>query len=296
MQTVRDQEYDAFGPWLIYIDDESLLPKRFIDHVDMTIDYEYIVKVPVNKDRRDLRPGMDMYDAVIGLYEDSIYIYERQDTEIKETIVNVLEITSMVIHNDLLAGHLYLYLTNSEFVFKYNTISKEVVEDLTNRIRAKYSSNDTGYNFEYVSENEVKSLEHYYQSEWPALKRVYPSLDILSLQKITNLSYPNMNVAKKLINYLKRSTLKSCLYMTNGHELILSKNGEDFGRKRKSDYSISYTFIPFNRINHVDIEDDQVTEEIKYLKVSTGSKMYKFAFHEENKWMEHLRQNLLKVC
>ncbi len=296
METVRDQEYDSFGPWLLHIDDKNLLPKRFVNHVDMTITYEFMVKVPTNKDRRDLRPGMDMYDAVIGLKDDYLYVYEREGTDIKASVVNVSEVSSIVMHDDLLAGHLYLCLKDNEFVFKYNTISNDIVQDLINRIRVKYMTGTLDYNLEYLKEDEVKTMEYYYQNEWPALKRQYPSLNILSLQGIKKLSYPNMNIAKKLANYLKRSHMKSCLYMTNGQELILSKKGEDFGKSRKSDYSTSYTYIPFKRIKGIEIEEDTVTEEIKYLIVHTGAKRYKFVFHKENQWMEHLYHNLRTVC
>ncbi len=295
MKQNRDPEYDAFGPWISKFRDAELLPKRFVGHVDMSIDYDFLAKVPTNKDRRDLKPGMDMYDAVIGLHGDTLYVYERHDTEVEQCVLDVSEVYSMVVQYDLLEGHLYLQLKEREFDIRFNTVSRDVIKELVNLIRIRYMHSSDSKAFSYISSDEIANMDYYYHNEWKSLVADEPDLKILAMQPITRLKYSGQAISKRLIKSLLYSHLKSCLYLTNGKELILSKNGEDFKRLRKSDYSTSYTYIPLNRIISIDTHESELTEELEQHTLKVGFKDFKFLFHKDNATGKHFCESLQAI-
>jgi len=293
---VNDPEYAAFGPWIIPIKKAEQLPPRFVDAVDMTIDYDYIFKVPRSVDRRDVRPGMDMYDAVVGLKDTTLSVYERNDTQITGYTVNIDEICSIVVHQNLLSGHLYLYSAHKMFTIPFNTVSLGEINVLVKLIRDRYTLGKKTFQMNHLPEESIHALDHYYKNEWRGLKSEEADLSLLAMQPITKLSYKSDHIVKKFLNRLSRSHIKSSLYMTNGRELILSKNGEDFARFRKADYSISKTYIPFNNIEKISTDTFDTLEEVNQLTFTVGENNFSFLFHESNPYLKHIYENMQQIC
>ena len=296
MLTVRDQEYDAFGPWIIKIEAAELLPRKFRPYVDMSIAYDYLVKVPKNMDRRDLRPGMDIYDAVIGLRGENLYIYEQKDEVVSSEVISASEVYSIVLKQNLLAGYLYLQLERKEYLVQFNTISVDMIHELINRIRHLSTSSSKTWPLNNLSEEVVGEMDHYYTSEWRDQVEKERNPDILAIQAITKLTYEGMNFFSRALKRVAKSHLKSCLYMSNGKELILSKHGEDYKEFRKADYSISYTYIPFSRIRTIEEKTTEDVPEVIEYKVGVGGKDYSFLFHESNEYGQNFYETLRQVC
>lgn len=66
------REYDAFGPWIDPVREEGDLPRGFRAHWSEHRDARFLLKIPRDEDRADLRPGMDLYEAVLAVHSDGI--------------------------------------------------------------------------------------------------------------------------------------------------------------------------------------------------------------------------------
>lgn len=60
------REYGAFGPWTYEFKAERDTPKRFRAACARQYNARFLVKAPRGIDRRDTRPGMDLYVAVLA--------------------------------------------------------------------------------------------------------------------------------------------------------------------------------------------------------------------------------------
>ncbi len=81
-------EYDAFGPWIYEVTDKHPLPPQFEKQVEEH-DYEILIKIPRDIERRKANPDMALYNYVIGCFEEKIYIYQRLESEVTKHIVNI---------------------------------------------------------------------------------------------------------------------------------------------------------------------------------------------------------------
>jgi hypothetical protein len=66
------REYDAFGPWIDPIRNERDMPRRFREYWAEHRDARFLLKVPRDRDRADLRPGMDLYETVLAVHSDGV--------------------------------------------------------------------------------------------------------------------------------------------------------------------------------------------------------------------------------
>lgn len=83
-ENFRVSEYDAFGTWIYKITEKHLMPPLFIPYYKEEKDYLMLIKIPRDIERRKANPDMDLYDYVIGMYDNYGYILKRKDKEVEE--------------------------------------------------------------------------------------------------------------------------------------------------------------------------------------------------------------------
>ena len=88
----RDPEYDRFGPWVVEISDEDPPPPLFVPHLSRTDTPLLSVKIPRVISRRDARPGMDLYDYLVSLYEEDVVVLERQDHHVEARTIRYADV------------------------------------------------------------------------------------------------------------------------------------------------------------------------------------------------------------
>ena len=77
-------EYDAFGPWIYKITEKNPMPALFFPYYKENNNYLMLIKIPRDIERRKAKPDMDLYDYVIGMYEEYGYILKRNGKEVEE--------------------------------------------------------------------------------------------------------------------------------------------------------------------------------------------------------------------
>ena len=73
------------------------------------------VKVPRKIERRNARPGMNLYDYVVTLYHEELNILERVLDDVRSVTCPYRDIQCILHGEDLLAGRLRLILSKEAF-------------------------------------------------------------------------------------------------------------------------------------------------------------------------------------
>ena len=133
------REYDAFGPWVFEVHNESEMPKRFRAYYTEHCDARYLIKVPINLERRVARPGMDLYHTVIAIDERGMTVMRLQgDGQIECTAVAWADVVAIRCYTNLLIGRWSLLVGNGgEVTIDYNAVSARLIEGITEFIRAR---------------------------------------------------------------------------------------------------------------------------------------------------------------
>lgn len=289
---MRDAEYDAFGPWILQINEDYRLPKAFEGYIDIEKENHILFKVPRDIDRRDASPGMDLYDYVIAAYDQHICILKRAGKQIVIKEVSYQEIQGLSNYQNLLLGQLTLFLENDTLEIKYNTVSSDIIFKFIKIIRNTYVFEDSLVSLFPLQDETISNLEIFYFNELNRLKQYDNNLKILSLQPATKLNYMDCGFFKKMFHQLANSTLQSSLYLSNEKEIIMLTKGKKFKMFDRPDYSYTYTYIPYNRIKSVVLEPEESTSEVEKLIISTQHYAFDYFFISNNGYKHNLCKNL----
>ncbi|RKX93863.1 MAG: hypothetical protein DRP59_01775 [Spirochaetes bacterium] len=59
-------EYDRFGPCIVEISEEDPFPPLFLPYLKGDESSLFSIKIPRREERRNLEPGMNLYDYVLS--------------------------------------------------------------------------------------------------------------------------------------------------------------------------------------------------------------------------------------
>ncbi|QEN03919.1 hypothetical protein EW093_04130 [Thiospirochaeta perfilievii] len=96
------KEYNMFGPWIFKLDNIWDIPSHFREYVNLENDLEFAIKLPINADRRDVKPGMVLYNRLIILDKNKMKILKERDGSISSYYIAYSEIISITNTTNLL--------------------------------------------------------------------------------------------------------------------------------------------------------------------------------------------------
>ncbi len=138
------QEYDAFGPWVRAVGSENEMPPRFRAAWTEISDARFVFKLPIRADRRDVRPGMDLYDMVLAVDDTGLTVLRIIGEGIDRRYIAWAEAVGLSFFTDLLDGRWSLLLSDgTRLDANYNTVSAHHFTALGTFIRQKLSPDDT---------------------------------------------------------------------------------------------------------------------------------------------------------
>ena len=135
----RQHEYDRFGPWAIEVTTADPAPPLFRPHLTRADPALLSIKIPRHIERRNARPGMDLYDYLVCLYEDDLTVMQRVGHEVRTETVRYQDVQYLRVSQDLLRGCLHLGLPGRPFELPYNTVSEALMERAVGLVRARYA-------------------------------------------------------------------------------------------------------------------------------------------------------------
>lgn len=168
--------------------------------------------------------------------------------------------------------------------------SEDVINKIIAIIRQKFIQEKKLICSDAVNESEINNLEFYYQTKWKSIKNEEDNIRIMGMQTTGKLYYRDQNIFKRIFYRSIRKGLLSCLYLTNGQEIIIVKKGRDY--MRRADYSYAITYLPCNRITNISIKESEYTSELKKIIVGIGNAHIDLYFLEGNKYAQKVYTEL----
>lgn len=125
------REYDRFGPWIDQVREPVDMPRRFRPWWPELSGARYLIKVPREYDRSQVRPGMDLYRAVIAVFPTGITVLRADGPAVSRVDVPLGQVVATVRHANLLLGRWTLLLADGRSVeVEFNTVSERLIAEV----------------------------------------------------------------------------------------------------------------------------------------------------------------------
>ena len=108
-----NKEFNSFGPWIYEISESTPMPPLFEPHISRDKTPLLSIKIPGKIERRNAKPGMNLYDYVVNLYKEDLLILERAGNKVKINSFHYEKIESLSLMKDLLQGNLCIVMDNN---------------------------------------------------------------------------------------------------------------------------------------------------------------------------------------
>ena len=275
-------EYAAFGPWIYEVNEEHPMPPLFVPYYKEDNNYLLQVKVPRDIERLKAKQDMDLYDFVIGMYEDHIYILKRNNKLVEEIRIFYTEIEGIEDLRELLKGTLTIYLKNNEIVIPYNTVSIDVIMKLTGIIRVRYTKRTFDEKIDYYFDKDL-NVDTLYINLLSSLKSDGRVIRICAVQRSISLEFKEGSFLERIQHFLSGKILLNTLHLSNSKELIILTRGKVFNKNKLKNYSYAITYIPFEKLCSVIIENYMKYSGLVVLNLKLSEKEFKFYFEQINR-------------
>ena len=130
------KEYDAFGPWVDAVRSEADMPPRFRAAYAEHRDAHFLLKVPINADRNQVRPGASLYKHVLAVHDDRLSLLRLSDGTIATRTIRWNDIAAIRSTVNLLRASWSLLTRDGDTVtLDYNTVSSHRLDRVSEFIR-----------------------------------------------------------------------------------------------------------------------------------------------------------------
>ena len=134
------REYDRFGPWIDRVTEGVDMPRRFRPWWPELSAAAHLLKVPRPYDRAQVRPGMDLYQAVIAVFPDGLVYLDATGDDVHRRDVGLAGVVATRRHSNLLVGSWSLLLADgSALEIDFNTVSMSTIAQVDRYVLARRS-------------------------------------------------------------------------------------------------------------------------------------------------------------
>lgn len=259
------REYDRFGPWVAEIEVEDDVPQQFSDFTETILKSDFSFKVPIFEERRNLKPGMVLYETVVSLTGDLLIALRYNVDSIDRQEINLKELQYFQCSTAMLLGELRLGTAKQILSIQFNPVEQKPIEKLVNRIREQYCGPDLKINLNNIIEQDQAHSFLYEALLAKETKR----------ENLKTVAYqPNIKLKRGIVSMMRRWQvvsddygLQDSLFLTNGRELIVLSRVQDMKATHESNYGYRYTYIPLSNIRTLLLEPEENAEGIYNLSV-----------------------------
>ena len=268
-------EYNAFGPWAYEISDKYPLPRLFAPYFAADDNAVLKIKIPREIERRNASPGMDLYDYVVALYEDSLLVLERRDDKAVEHRINLKDFKGIRIYENMLKGGYTIY---------FNAVSIDLFQKLTNLVLEKAKGMDVA-----GSTVQVSSL--------PVTDTVPESMLLTNMLHDIQMKVPDLRVGavQKSVDVHRKGATRDiierllwkemnpeALHTYTDQYLVVLENGVFPNRVAMQEFGYTQTIIPFNRISGLEVVTSEEYSLMQECVISLGSSKVVYHFDVYN--------------
>ncbi len=288
-------EYDAFGPWILEIDNKNPVPPLFEPYVNPE-EYQMLIKVPRKIERRRANPDMHLYDYVVGISGGQLHLFTRHENTASSQVIQIDEIVAIENSSDLLAGRVRLFMKAEIIAFDYNTVSENIILRFLDSIRKKYIKRGVHpIDLETADDSLLRNVEVYYRNLLTQYQQNGDCLKILAFQPQSRLQKNSGFVFEKFWNLMVGYSLHSSLYLTNRLELVIVHKGKKIQRTLDAEFGYTTTYIPFNRIEEIILENNLKYREIQNIMLRAGIHQFSYHIMIDNTYIEPMYNSIRKL-
>lgn len=281
------KEYDCFGPWLLEINSQDEVPPLFREDFKYGDAVKFAFKIPVQIERRNTSPGSILYNSVVSLYENQIYIFNLVEKTVTTRVINFKDILMIQDIRNLLKGQLKIYIPGDKVIIEYNTISNSIISYVVNIIRQKYlQENEILYKLPHL--DEVPVMVKMFNSLWSEIKRKEP-VELLNYQYGREISPYKKSSLLKILPCNFKKALQDCIFSNSDRELIIISKVNNTRYSRLPDYSDMHTYIPFECIEDINIEENLEFLNLRNVTIHTDEHSVVFMIDEKLKIEEWVK-------
>jgi hypothetical protein len=226
----RDPEYDRFGPWVLEISDEDPPPPLFLPHLEMDRAALLRIKIPRRVERRNARPGMNLYDYVISLFDDEVEVLQRVEDSVKSTSFRYTDVKRVVHREDLLRGDIDVVLKDTTVELPFSTISSDLMGQLVAIIRRRYVDESRLVDVNAITPPQAESQSFYFRGLLRGLRSESPHVRLIGFQNEVPLGRYHEGFFRTMFFRVVGKRLLETLYLTDGSELQFLDQGRTYAQ------------------------------------------------------------------
>ncbi|NTV38743.1 MAG: hypothetical protein HGA51_02120 [Demequinaceae bacterium] len=288
-------EYNRFGPWIDEITDPEDIPRLFRTYpVDLTAT-RMVLKVPRSIVRRDATAGMDLYDHLVILDQDSLTLLSRHiargggaaaelpDTDFRVLTLALADVVSLRDDLNLLDGRVTVSTSSgASIVVPYNGSAHDMATRLVNDLRAAACATppgSIGVALRHVAgprDAEAPNPGHadtHLVSRFLELRRDNPGLVTWAShgrRKLVPLQPGLRGVAARASHAISPMTLHGAAVVADANAMEVLGRRASLVRGRNTDYSSSRLVIPFGTLDRLDVSAHPVYADASMVTFGAG--------------------------
>lgn len=292
---MRTKEYDNFGPWIQEINNIDDIPTLFIPYCSRIEDALFLIKIPRNIDRHNANPTMDLYDYILGVYDDYMLILKRDAKSVQIFEIKFRDIIAIKESIELLHGAVSFYLPGRIITFNYNLVSIELIRKLLKLLREKSVGNVFFANNEVSDYDTIEGIDDLYKILIKSFMMGNDQFKVLAIQPSIKAIPKYVTVLKKTIDWFctfRVDMLQNSMYLTNKKELLIVTREKAFKRSKAVPYGYNLTYIPLVVIKKVESSLSSNYINISPLLIET--QYHTFQYYFEN--LNIQKENVSKMC
>ena len=276
-----EQEFSTFGPWVYEIKESYPLPRLFAPFFDKDDQAIMKIKIPRDIDRRNAKPGMNLYDYVIALYRDQLRILERSENDsVTDHLIDAADFMGIRIYKNMLRAACTIYTVNGSFSFSFNSASMDLIWKTANLILASMERNrPVDVSSLPVTEAQPKTM--LLQNMLHDIRKEREDIAVGAVQEGMEV-YPREDTAVKIERMLWKELNPEAVHLFTPKELIVLENGFFPNRAGMPDFGFTYTIMPLNKLTAVNLSRSKVYSLLMECTIYLGPNQLTYHYGVDN--------------
>jgi hypothetical protein len=287
-----NQEYSAFGPWVIEIQDVDGIPALFRTTAPKLDECQMLIKIPRDIERRNAKPGMDLYNHLAAIGKDQLIILSRRpDGGVRELRCNLAEVEAVRVTHNLLRGELHLLLPGEPLVLVYNTVSADIMAAFVRLIRQSKSPElKKEHPAQPVPDRDVEEilpepdLSYFYINLRDRLGRADGAGEVL-LHQHEVILHRNAGLFEPLMRLLFPHRICELMILDAPRELIIVTRHDGVKTTRLVDNGYGILFVPKSSLGGFQRQSSERYPDVEHIWLSTPSHRIEIPLMENNPYI-----------
>jgi hypothetical protein len=252
----QQHEYDRFGPWAIETSADDPPPPLFQPYLTRPEPPLLSIKIPRPVERRDARPGMDLYDYLVCLYDDDLVVLQRAGQDVRSETCRYGDVQHLRVTRDLLRGNIHLGLPGRPFDLPYNTVSNDLMVRLVDLIRQRYGRQPGQAPPGTESDVPQGELSFYFERLIATEREQHPGIRLLAAQPTVPVGSIGMTAARRFLFRIAGGNLLESMHLADGRELKIIGRSQAYAYRWQPIYGSETSYIPIANLRGVAWHDD----------------------------------------